>query len=134
MATPQRTELRCECFVAERGRPRVIDIVIERLQQPCGLSGCDGAFGVGVPADGMMIEYADPQPAGESTDLVDVRPDRRRGDDGVADPGSVSRVQQRRRISNGAAHAVLDRQPVLLAEGSERDASLARLQPDQTTT
>ena len=43
------------------------------------------------------------------------------------------RVEERRGVAHGAADAELDRQTALVAKGSKRDASLARLQPDEAT-
>ena len=67
-------------------------------------------------------------------ELLDVGTCGRWRDHGVADAGAARRVEQRGRVADRAADAVLDREPALVADRAERDATLARLEPDQPAT
>ena len=53
---------------------------------------------------------------------------------GVAYARAARCVEQCGRVTNGAADAVLDRQSALVAEWAEGDATLARLESDESAT
>ena len=113
---PDRAELGAERRVLEGGRPRDLDTMTERFEELADRLRGVGALRIAGPALRMMIEEADAQVARVRAELIDVRPNGRRGDHGVADARASHRVEERRRVAHGAADAELDRQAALVAE------------------
>src|SRR5215212_5946947 len=93
-----------------------------------------GDFRVDRPTLWVVVEDADAQPTGVRADLLDIGTCGRWRDHGVADTRAARRVEQCRRVANGAADAVLYRQSALVADWAVRDATLARLEPDKAAT
>ena len=131
---PHRAEHGAECLVLQGLRPCRLDVVAQRFEQRADGLRRAGDFGVDRLAPRVVIKNADAQPPRVGAELVDVRTCRRWRDDRVADAGAERRVEQRGRVTNGAADAVLDRQAGLVADRTQRDATLARLEPDEPAT
>ena len=93
-----------------------------------------GDFGVHRGALGMVVEDADAQPTRVRAELVDVGTSGGGAITVSPMPGPRVASSNAARVTNGAADAVLDRQPAFVADRAERDAPLARLEPDQSAT
>ncbi len=109
-----------------------LDVVTQRFEQlPDGLRRI-GDFSVDLAALWVVVEDADAQATRVGAELVDVGTRGWWRDHGVADARAARRVEQCGRVTNGAADAVLDRQSALVAQRAKRDATLARLEPDES--
>ena len=109
-------------------------MVAQRFEKPPDGLRRLGDFGVDPLTLCVVVEDADAQTTRVRAELVDVGTRGRGSDHGVADARAARRVEQRGRVSNRAADAMLDRQSALVAERAERDASLARLESDEPAT
>ena len=111
-----RAELGAERLVLQRLRPRRLDVVAQRFEQLADGLRRLGDLGVDPPALRVVVEDADAQPTRVRAELLDVGTRGWRRDHGVADARAARRVEQRGRVPDRAADAVLNRESALVAD------------------
>ena len=117
--------------IAERLRMARLDTVSESFELGPRVAYGGGREPVDRPAAGVVVEQADVRRARVGADLVKERPLGTLCGNDVADARAVCRIEERRAVAHRSAQDVVDGRDRLAPVGRHRDATLARLEPDQ---